>query len=191
MTDPGTFTTGQNGATNITAIVITHEHGDHFHIESVKEVLKNNPNAAIITNTAVGKLLEAEGIPHTKVEDTESTSIEGISIKGFGQKHAEIYGDYGQVQNTGYMIDNLCYPGDGFAHPDMPVDILALPVAGPWMKIKECIDYAKEVKPRICFPVHDAIISPSSSFVYTMIEKFLNESNISMKKLELEKEEEI
>ena len=48
---------------------------------------------------------------------------------------------------TGYMINNLCYPGDAFTNPNMPIDILALPVAGPWMRIKDAINYALTLKP--------------------------------------------
>jgi len=38
------------------------------------------------------------------------------------------------------------------------VEILALPVAGPWMKISEAIDYALEIKPKVVFPVHDGAL---------------------------------
>src|SRR5665213_1235684 len=143
MTDPGSFSTSQNEAKNITAIVITHEHADHLHIDSLKEVLKNNPEAVVITNTAVGKLLDEAGIKYTKVEESQSTTIAGVVISGFGSKHAEIYGEFGQVQNTGYMIGNLCFPGDAFVHPNIPVDILALPIAGPWMRMN-CILYTSD-----------------------------------------------
>jgi L-ascorbate metabolism protein UlaG (beta-lactamase superfamily) len=191
MTDPGSFSTTQNTATGITAVAITHEHGDHFHIDSLKEVLKNNPSAIVITNTAVGKLLTEAGIAFTKVEEGETYDLQGVTIAGFGNTHAEIYGDYGQVQNTGYMIDALCYPGDAFHYPDATVDILALPIAGPWMKVKESIDYAKKLNPRIAFAVHDAIVSDKSSFIYSMTEHFLSTFNVSFKKLELGKEEEV
>ena len=39
-----------------------------------------------------------------------------------------------------------------------PVEILALPVAAPWMRSAEAVDYAAELKPRVCIPVHDAIL---------------------------------
>jgi len=112
-----------------------------------------------------------------------------VDIKGFGSKHAEIYGIYGQVQNTGYMIDSLCYPGDSFSNPNSKVDILALPVAGPWMRIKDAIDYAKNIKPRIVFPVHDAHIQNWASFIWRVPENLLKEAGIGFKKLELGKEE--
>ena len=34
-----------------------------------------------------------------------------------------------------------------------------MPVAGPWMKLSEAIDYVRAVRPRVAVPVHDAILS--------------------------------
>jgi L-ascorbate metabolism protein UlaG (beta-lactamase superfamily) len=193
MTDPSNFDYGGDSVSerDISLILITHEHADHLHIDTLKQVLTNNPTAIIITNTAVGKLLTEAGIEHKKVENGESYNFEGISIKGFGDKHAQIYEDYGQVQNTGYIVDSFCYPGDSFSLPKAKVDILALPVLGPWMKMKDAIDYAKELKPRVCFPVHDAPLKPFATFVYKIPEHFLSQAGISFKKLELGKEEEV
>jgi L-ascorbate metabolism protein UlaG (beta-lactamase superfamily) len=190
MTDPGSFSTLQKTETNIDLILYTHEHQDHYHLETLKEVLKNNPNAKIVTNTAVGKLLTLAGIPFTKVEDGESFDLGGVKIKGFGTIHAEIYNNYGRVQNTGYMIDKLCFSGDAFENPNQQVDILALPITGPWMRIKDAIDYAKMLQPRIVFPVHDAHIQDWAEFIYKVPESILKEDNILFKKLELGKEEE-
>ena len=191
MTDPGAFSTGQINEIGINAVIITHEHKDHLHIESLKEVLKNNPKAVVITNTAVGKILDSENISYIKIEEGEKYILDGVDIIGFGNTHSEIYGEFGSVQNTGYMINDLCYPGDSFSYPDKDVDILALPVAGPWMSMKEAIDYTKNIRPRICFPVHDAIMQDFASFVWKIPETILKENGIEFKKLELEKEEEI
>ena len=35
LTDPGKFTSDQNGLTDIDLILITHEHADHLHTESL------------------------------------------------------------------------------------------------------------------------------------------------------------
>ena len=38
------------------------------------------------------------------------------------------------------------------------MEILALTVAGPWCKLDEAIDFAKELTPKVCFPVHDGML---------------------------------
>jgi L-ascorbate metabolism protein UlaG (beta-lactamase superfamily) len=191
MTDPGSFSTLQMSAMGISLVLITHEHGDHLHIESLKKIKENNPSVLIITNSSVGKILDSEGIYYAKVEQGEVYDFNGVKIIGFGSKHAEIYESYGQVQNTGYMIDGLCFPGDAFEDPNKKVDILALPVAGPWMRIKDAIDYAKKIKPRIAFPMHDAILSNLATFVPRIVGHFLNDTGIEFKVLEIGKEEEV
>ncbi|HAE36551.1 TPA: hypothetical protein DEP30_02155 [Candidatus Nomurabacteria bacterium] len=191
MTDPGAYSILQIVEKNINAILITHEHQDHLHIDSLKDILKNNLEAIVITNTAVGNILEEENIPYIKVEEGERYEINGVIISGFGNTHAQIYEDFGRVQNTGYMIDRLCYAGDSFSYPDVDVEILALPVAGPWMKLSEAIEYAKHIRPRICFPVHDAILQDFATFAWRIPETILKEDNILFRKLEIGKEEEI
>ncbi len=192
MTDPGEYSDLQNTETNIQVVLITHEHPDHLHIESLKKVLENNPDCLIITNTAVGKLLDDAGIKYSIVEDGQDYEIAGVKIHGFGNVHEEVYEKFGQVQNTGYMINNLCYPGDSFANPNMPIDILALPVAGPWMRIKDAIKYALELKPRAVFPVHDGmIVETRPGPIYRLPSTILPENNIEFKKLEIGIEEEI
>src|SRR5262245_49761405 len=112
VTDPGNFTTAQDELEGIDAILITHEHADHFHIESVKNMLAKNPSATVITNAAVGALLEKEGIASTRVGDGEKTDFRGVSIEGFGKEHAVVYEDVGNVENTAYLVANKFYfPG--------------------------------------------------------------------------------
>ena len=179
MTDPGSFTIEvQEQVTELDAILITHEHQDHFHADSVKVLHAKNPNATVITNAAVGKLLKELNIPHTQVGDGESTEVKGTIIEGYGKDHAPIYSAMGLVENTGYMIGNTFYfPGDNFHAPGKPVDVLALPVAGPWMKMSEAIDFAKIVKPRIAFGVHDAMIQPFfRGFVGSALKMFVPEA---------------
>ncbi len=157
LTDPGAYSEGQGSVTGIDIILITHEHGDHLHIESLKEVLKNNPTADVITNAGVGAKLGEAGIPYTILQGRDSSESRGIMLEAFDAKHEEIFEDFGQVQNTGYFIaEKFFYPGDAFKDPERPVDILALPVAGPWCKIADAVHYALRVKPRVAFPVHDA-----------------------------------
>ena len=61
------------------------------------------------------------------------------------------------------------------------MDVLALPVAGPWMKISEAVDYALAVKPRLAFPVHDGVRIPTNHLVP---ERILGANGIEFVKLE-------
>jgi L-ascorbate metabolism protein UlaG (beta-lactamase superfamily) len=162
LTDPGNFTTEQNEVKDIDMVLITHEHGDHLHVDSLKEVIKNNPEARVFTNSGVGKILDENGISCTLLEGRATETIGEVQIEAYDGKHEEIYKDFGQVQNTGYFIDNkLFYPGDSFHNPEREVEVLALPVAGPWAVIHEVINYALAVKPKKVFPVHDGMIKES------------------------------
>lgn len=191
LTDPGNYSSSQNELKNIDYIVISHEHTDHLHIESVKKIIENNPNVQIISNSSVGKILEKESIKYIKISHGESLKIGDIEISGHGLKHAPIYKDYEQVENTGYLFDNgLFYPGDAFHKPEVPVDILAFPVTGPWCKISEAIDYVIEVKPRIAFPVHDGNLTRLHGVTEKLPSIFLPKSNIEFIALELGKERE-
>jgi L-ascorbate metabolism protein UlaG (beta-lactamase superfamily) len=188
LTDPGMFSTSQNKVKGIDIVLITHEHADHYHLESLKEILKNNPKAKVITNSTVGALLEKENISYSIVEEGNKTEEKGIAIEGVGTKHALIHSSIPVSNNTGFFIANkLFYPGDAFTNPKRKVDILALPVAGPWMKISEAVDYALLIKPRVAFPVHDAIlVSPGMS--HRIPAMVLEKNNITFVPIELNKE---
>ncbi len=164
LTDPGNFTDAQNNLPGLDGSVITHEHQAHFHGEAGNAGLKNNPSAVVVTNSAVATIMQKEGIAATVqvVGDGQSGSIKGVEIAGFGKDHALVYPpNMGLCENTGYFISGkLYFPGDNFHNPQKPVDVLALPVAGPWMKMSDAIDFAKAIKPRIAFGVHDGIIVP-------------------------------
>jgi L-ascorbate metabolism protein UlaG (beta-lactamase superfamily) len=180
LTDPGTFTQAQDSLKNIDLVLITHEHVDHFHVKSVENIVKNNPRVKIFTNSSVGKFLDEAGIAFEIIEDGENAVVNNILIEGVGSEHAIIYRELSNVMNTGYIINNkLFYPGDAFTIPENSVDILALPVAGPWLKISEAIDYAKAVKPRVCFGVHDGMISKDMrGFSQMMLSRFLKPEDI-------------
>lgn len=191
MTDPGSYTVEkQSKEFGIDLVLITHEHGDHLHIESLKNVLANNPKAKVITNEGVGKLLREAGIEYEVLKNKITQEISGVELEAHDCKHEEIFEEFGQVQNTGYFIDKrLFYPGDSFYNPGKPVEILALPVAGPWTAIRNAMKYVLGIKPKVCFPVHDGMLNSFGSN-HGVPEIILPKFNIVFKNFEENKEEE-
>ena len=157
LTDIGTMNETPQDV-GVSAIVISHEHGDHFDIEKIKDVLSRNPDAQVITHAAVGEKLKKAGISFVAIEPGESLSVNGFMIESYGTDHAAIY-ETMPCRNTGFLLaEKLFMPGDALHDvPSKPVEILALPTSGPWMKLAEAIDYAKAVKPKAAFPIHDAL----------------------------------
>lgn len=162
LTDPGAYSDGLDAITDIDAVLITHEHSDHIHVPSVKNILKQNPNASLYTNSGVKKILDNEEIVCTLHEGSGTRDVAGIAVEAFDCKHEEIFEDIGQVQNTAYFIGSqLFYPGDSFFNPEREVPVLALPVGGPWCTIGDAVRYALAVNPKKAFPVHDGIPRPN------------------------------
>lgn len=159
LTDPGSYTIeAHSKLENIDYVLFTHEHQDHYHLESLKVILENNYQALVYANSSVSELLEKEGVAHKKISNEESITLGEIAVVGIGEKHAEMHSSIPLSANTGFFIDGrLWYPGDAFTDPKREVEILALPVSGPWMKISEAIDYALALKPKVAFPVHDGL----------------------------------
>ena len=159
LTDIGSYSETVPDVTGLAAVLITHEHQDHFDLPKLQEVLAHNPEAQVITHTAVGEKLSEAGIAWMPIESGETVTVSGISIESFGTEHAIIYGATSPCRNTGFLIaGKLFMPGDALHDiPDSQVEILALPTGGPWHKMSEAIDYAKKVNPRVAFPIHDAM----------------------------------
>lgn len=159
VVDPGAFTTDFIAPSDVIAIIITHEHSDHFDAELISAIIDKNPEAVIIGDSSITNQIEAfETMPVSAMDTLE---MGPFHLEFFGGQHAAIHDAIPTPPNLGVMIDELLYyPGDSFFVPeDHSVDTLALPVAAPWLKISEAMDFLTAIHPRIAFPTHDAILS--------------------------------
>lgn len=158
VVDPGEWSSDFISPSNVVAIVITHDHGDHFDHEQLEAIIDENPDAVIVGPETVTSQIE---VFQTKtVQPGDSLDIGPFHLEFFGGTHAVIHPSIPAAVNIGILINDLLYyPGDSFVLPGRPVDTLALPVAAPWLKISEAMDFLTQIRPRLAFPTHDAVLS--------------------------------
>ncbi|CAL9289360.1 hypothetical protein SUDANB180_06004 [Streptomyces sp. enrichment culture] len=166
--DPGAFSE-EDAALGADAILITHEHPDHFDEFRLRAAMEDNPAAEIWTLGSVAERITAAfpGRVHT-VGHGDTFTAAGFDVQVHGELHAVIHPDLPRVTNVGYLIDGgaVFHPGDALTVPDQPVETLLVPVMAPWNKISEVIDYVREVAPRRAYDVHDALLTDLALPIY-------------------------
>jgi L-ascorbate metabolism protein UlaG (beta-lactamase superfamily) len=157
--DPGSFTTPITDAAGTVAVVITHEHPDHWTPEQLRRILDASPDAVVYGPEGV--VAAAADFAVTRVDPGGSVEIGPFSLRFFGGRHAVIHSSIPVIDNVGVLVnDVLYYAGDSFAVPEgVEVDLLAVPAGAPWMRIAESMDYVLEVKPKRAFPTHEMVLS--------------------------------
>ncbi|MFF3955094.1 MBL fold metallo-hydrolase [Streptomyces sp. NPDC001890] len=165
--DPGGLSE-EDAAVGADAMLVTHEHFDHFDEGRLRAGMEANPAAEIWTLRSVADRLTAAfpGRVHT-VGHGDTFTAAGFDVQVHGELHAVIHPDIPRITNIGFLVDgSLFHPGDALTVPDRPVDTLMLPVMAPWNKISEVIDYVREVKPRRAIDIHDALLADLARPVY-------------------------
>ncbi|MGW2209991.1 MBL fold metallo-hydrolase [Streptomyces sp. NPDC001781] len=166
--DPGNFSE-PDAAAGADAVLVTHEHPDHFDEGRLRAALEANPEAGIWTLESVAGRLTAAfpGRVHT-VGHGDTFTAAGFDVQVHGELHAVIHPDIPRVTNVGFLIDGgkVFHPGDALTVPGQAVETLMLPVMAPWNKISEVIDYVREVKPRRAYDVHDALLTDLARPIY-------------------------
>ena len=162
--DPGSFS-DLAVLDDADAVLVTHEHVDHVDVDRLAAALGARDGLAAWAPGGVAARLTEAGAPADRVHAVaggETFEAAGFAVRAVGEWHAVIHPDVPRVHNVGYLVDGaLLHPGDSFTPPPAgtDVDVLLVPVAGPWMKLAEAIDYVRAVRPRVAAPIHDAILS--------------------------------
>jgi len=158
VVDPGSFTVPLPDSTNVVAVVVTHEHADHWTPEHLDRIKQNSPDVRFFGPAGVAAA--ATDFEFTVVKDGETVEADPFTLEFFGEKHAQIHASIPIVDNVGVLInDSVYYPGDSFTLGPVGVDLLAVPASAPWLKIGEVMDYVAEAKPKKSFATHDMINS--------------------------------
>ncbi|MFD8151257.1 MBL fold metallo-hydrolase [Streptomyces sp. NPDC059720] len=166
--DPGGFTEA-DAALGADAILVTHEHPDHFDEARLRAAMEAGPATEIWTLRSVAEKLTPAfpGRVHT-VGHGDTFTAAGFDVEVHGELHAVIHPDIPRITNVGYLVDGgkVFHPGDALTVPGRPVETLLLPVMAPWSKISEVIDYVREVRPQRAYDVHDALLTDLARPIY-------------------------
>ena len=176
LLDPGNLTPRVEPIAGLDAILVTHAHPDHIDPEQVRR-LRADGSVPVYGDAATVKVLEDAGLGDAFVVSEDTTEVAGVDVTVSVGEHEEIYPGVPLPVNFGYLIAGRIFaPGDAFAVPESPVDVLLLPTGAPWMKLAETIDYLKAVSPHVVIPVHDGgLATPHREMHRTLMEKFAPE----------------
>jgi L-ascorbate metabolism protein UlaG (beta-lactamase superfamily) len=159
VVDPGAFTdpAALDGAT---AVLITHEHPDHFEPQRLRAALDADPALEVWTTRSVAAQLDGVGNRVHVVGHGDAVTVGGIDVHVHGELHAEIHPDIPRIANVGFLVGGqVFHPGDALTVPDEPVATLLLPVHAPWSKTAELIDYVRAVDADQAYAVHDGALN--------------------------------
>ena len=157
--DPGVFT-DPGALTGADAVLITHEHPDHFEPGRLRAALDADPALEVWTNRSVAGALEGLGSRVHVVGHGDAVEVAGVEVQVHGEHHAVIHPDVPVVGNVGFLVaGQVFHPGDALTVPGEPVGTLLLPVHAPWSKVAEVIDYVRAVRADQAFAIHDGLLN--------------------------------
>ena len=157
--DPGGWS-GAGALSGADAVLVTHEHPDHLDPDAVRAAMAGNPGLDLWTNASVAGQFGDFGARVHAVDHGDTFTAAGFHVHVYGHDHAQIHRDIPIIINTGFAVDGeVFHPGDALTVPEDRVPTLLLPIAAPWLKASEMIDYAREVAPRRAYAIHDAILN--------------------------------
>lgn len=160
VVDPGGYTE-REAVDGATAVLVTHEHPDHLDVGHLRAT-----DAPVFTIDAVRAQIAAADpavAERVQVVSPGQQFDAGLPVTAVGELHAVVHEDLPRLANSGFVIDaggrRVYHPGDSFTPAGGPVDLLLLPVLGPWSKLSEVVDFSRAVGARRSVGIHDAILS--------------------------------
>ena len=157
--DPGAFTepSALDGAS---AVLITHEHADHFVPDRVRAALDSDPALEVWTNKSVAAQLEGLGGRVHVVGNGDAVTAAGFEVTVHGELHAEIHPDVPRIANIGFLVNGqVFHPGDALTVPGEPVATLLVPMHAPWSRTADVIDYVRAVDADPAYAIHDGLLN--------------------------------
>jgi L-ascorbate metabolism protein UlaG (beta-lactamase superfamily) len=157
--DPGIWS-GPDVLAGANAVLITHEHVDHFDADAVRAALTADADLRLWASSTVAGQLADFGDRVQPVRHGDVFSAAGFDVHVYGTEHALLDRTIPVVPNTGFAVDGTVFhPGDSFTVPADDIPTLLVPVSAPWLKFSELADYIRRVAPERGYWIHDALLN--------------------------------
>ena len=158
--DPGSLTEPE-AVQDADAVLVTHEHFDHFAESCLRSAAAARPGLEVWTVPAVAQVLSDLGHRVHSVSDGDRFVVAGFHVRAYVGAHTRAHPDLPPVENAGFLVEgDVFHPGDALTLPGVPVDTLLVPLQGSWTQLSATIDWIRQVRPRRAVAIHDSGLSP-------------------------------
>lgn len=170
LVDPGSLSGTWLELTDLTMIVVTHQHADHIDLDRLPTLLTTNPGVRIVTESATAALLAEHDVAATVLTSDTHVRAGDLTVTGHQTDHAQIHHDIPLIPNLGVVVEQdagarILHPGDALAVTPI-VDVVAVPIAAPWASLAMVADWAVEVGAPHMVPIHDALLSSTGRAIH-------------------------
>lgn len=159
LIDPGAFSfiegkISENDIGPVDIILFTHHHRDHFDPEALEKILHLN-RAIIVAGEQTAEVIEESNFSCERIMAGEVRELFSFTVRALGGLHEPL--PIAVAENISFVInETVLHPGDSYTVRDAGViDVLALPVAGPWALV-DALEFARRLNPKTVIPIHDA-----------------------------------
>ncbi|WP_062315841.1 MBL fold metallo-hydrolase [Demequina maris] len=185
LIDPGAYTPDAAELLDRAhAVLLTHAHPDHVHADAIAGALASRPGLRVYgPASALAPWAAPFADRATAVEPGDAFRVGGLEVTVHGGTHAVIHPDLPGVANLGYLVgDRVFHPGDSYEVPAVDVELLLVPVSGPWMKLAEAVDFVRAVAPCRAVGIHELA---ASDFGMRLVATRLGEGGLTPTPVEL------
>lgn len=163
------------------ALLYTHEHGDHFDPDLAQKFA--DAGVAVYANASTAKQMKSQP---TVVADGQEFDLAGLKIKAIELPHCPMPNGSAGPQNTGYFIGGKLFdPGDGKELNGLKVEVMALPITGPDISMRDAFAFGKQLGVNIAIPVHYDKLGANPEVYAAFLGYFPDDFDFAIKPLEL------